>query len=61
MLVNPGILHSASLAKYAVAFLRNTINLLQGKTKLGCPTVEILDDPVTIVLFVVIGPSIGVG
>ena len=51
--VDPGVLHSASLAKYAAAFLRNTHRLLQGEPELRCPSVPLLDDALPVLLLVV--------
>src|ERR1700675_4697137 len=55
---DPGVLHSTSFAKYAVAFLRNTRTLLQGEPELGSPTAKLLDDALPILLLVVVGARI---
>lgn len=47
-----------SLAKYVVAFLRNTVHLLKGISKFCRSTIQILDHSVAVVLFVMIGPRV---
>src|SRR5258708_4359488 len=52
---DPGVLHSDSLAKYAVAFLRNThrLRLLQGESEFRRPSMQLLDNALPVLLLVV--------
>lgn len=55
-LLNKGVLQPHSLAKYAAAFLRNTLRRLQCKAKLSRASMQTFYDSLPIFLLVVIRP-----
>jgi len=46
--MDPGVLHIDSLAKYAAAFLRNTLRSLKLIPKFSSPSVQVLHYTVTV-------------
>src|SRR5438132_3918635 len=53
VLIDKAVLYSGFLAKYRAAFLRNTSSLQQRESEFRRPSMQLLDDALAVLLFVV--------